>query len=185
MIFKRVDAVTDEVKLLSTTQGKDETDQVGFGSCASRLRGSGFCRGLAYQCFNDGGGVAAALQEAGYKAVIKTGDDGDPYIISSANGEEFTIDFYDCKDKHCSSIAFSSFYKEDPMWTAALTNEWNAEKRFLRIGVDSKGRLREYLDVSTVGKLTQANFADLIDWYKSMDGALAKFIADKREAVKK
>lgn len=130
-------------------------------------------------------GVATALQEAGYKAIIKQGDDGDPYILSAANGEEFSVEFYDCKDKHCTSIAFASFYKEDPLWTAALTNEWNATKRFLRIGVDSKGKLREYLDISTVGKMTQANFADYVSWYESMDAELGKFIAAKRDAAKK
>lgn len=127
--------------------------------------------------------VAAALQEAGYKAVIKTGDDGDPYISSAANGEEFTVDFYDCKDKHCTSISLSSWYKPDPLWTAALTNEWNAQKRFLRIGVDEKGKLREYIDISTVGKMTQANFADMINWYESMDAELARFIKEKRDAA--
>jgi len=127
--------------------------------------------------------VAAALQEAGYKAVIKTGDDGDPYITSAANGDEFTVDFYDCKDKHCTSISLSAWYKPDPLWTAALTNEWNTQKRFLRIGVDDKGKLREYIDISTVGKMTQANFADMINWYESMDAELARFIKEKRDAA--
>ena len=96
---------------------------------------------------------------------------------------EFTVDFYDCKDKHCTSISFSSWYKPDPLWTAALTNEWNAQKRFLRIGVDKEGKLREYIDISTIGKLTQANFADMVDWYESMDAELARFIKAKRDAA--
>ena len=129
--------------------------------------------------------VAASLQEAGYKALVKTGADGDPYILSSANGEDFTIEFYGCKDGHCSSLQFTSWYKAEPLWTPALTNEWNSDKRFLRIGIDNKGQLHEYLDLTVTGKLTQANFADWVDWYQVMDTSLNKFIAEKRAAAKK
>ena len=127
--------------------------------------------------------VAAALMTAGYKAELKT-DDGDPYILSAANGESFTIDFSDCKDKHCSSFQFDSYYQAEPLFTAAFANQWNLENRFLKVAVDEKGQLREYLYASGVGKLTQANFADLVDWYQTMDGALAKFVKEKREAAK-
>lgn len=65
-----------------------------------------------------------------------------------------------------------------------MANKWNIANRFLRIAVNDKGELHEYMDVTGVGKLTQANFADAVDWYQTMDGELAKFIDKAREAAK-
>lgn len=129
--------------------------------------------------------VAAALKEAGYKAELKTNDKGEPFITSAANGELFTIEFYGCSGAtNCGSFQFYGWYKKDPLWTADFANEWNAKKRFLKVAVDKDGDLSLYLDVTGAGKMTQAAFADWIDWYQVMDADLGKFIAEKREAAK-
>ena len=130
--------------------------------------------------------VAAALREAGYKAVVKANSKGEPFISSAANGAEFTIEFYGCTGvKDCGSYQFASWYKAEPLFTAAFANEWNSEKRFLKVAVDDKGNLNEYMDFTAIGKTTYANFADIVDWYQTMDASLGKFIAAKREAAKK
>lgn len=131
------------------------------------------------------GNVVTALQAAGYKAELKINKAGEPYILSGANGNSFTLEFYDCEGlKDCGSFQFASWQKKDPVFTAALTNEWNAKNRFLRIAVDSDGDLVEYLDATAVGGISQAQFADLVDWYSVMDGRLAKFVKEKRDEAK-
>lgn len=130
--------------------------------------------------------VAAALQEAGYKAVVKTNDNNEPYILSSANGSDFTIEFYNCKGLvDCTSYQFTSWYKAEPLFTLALANEWNAKKRFLKVAIDDKGNLDEYMDFTATGKTTYANFADIVDWYATMDAGLGKFLTEKRASAKK
>jgi hypothetical protein len=130
--------------------------------------------------------VAAALHEAGYKAEVKTNSKGEPYVLSAANGSDFTIEFYGCTGvKDCGSYQFSSWYKAEPLFTLALANEWNLKKRFLKLAVDADGNLDEYMDFTAVGKTTFANFADIVDWYSTMDSELAKFVSEKRAAAKK
>ena len=130
-------------------------------------------------------GVASLLREAGYKAEIKKGDDGDSFIASGANGGEFQIIFYGCKDdKGCNSFEFYSWYKKEPFFSVGMANEWNASKRFLKVAIDKDGDLAEYLYVSTLGNMTFDNFKDYVDWYSSMDASLTKFIAEKRSASK-
>ena len=130
-------------------------------------------------------GVASLLREAGYKAEIKKGDDGDIYIASGANGGEFQILFYGCKEgKGCDSFEFYSWYKKEPFFSAGMANEWNASKRFLKVAIDKDGDLAEYLYVSAIGNMTFENFKDYVDWYSSMDGSLTKFIDEKRSAAK-
>eukprot|EP01035_Chromulina_nebulosa_P028565 gene28565-37736_t len=130
--------------------------------------------------------VAAALRDAGYKGEVKTNSKGEPYVLSGANGSEFTIEFYGCTGvKDCGSYQFSSWYKAEPLFTVALANEWNLKKRFLKLAVDADGNLNEYMDFTAVGKTTFANFADIIDWYSTMDSELAKFVSEKRAAAKK
>ena len=131
------------------------------------------------------GNVVTALQAAGYRAELKINKQGEPYILSGVNGSSFTVEFYGCDGlKDCGSFQFASWYKKDPLYTPALTNEWNATKRFLKVGVDSDGDLREFLDATAIGGMTQAQFADLVDWYAQMDSDFAKFVETKRAAAK-
>ena len=129
--------------------------------------------------------VADALREAGYKAELKANAKGEPYIESSANGSSFTIEFYNCTGVvDCTSYQFASWYKADPLFTPAFANEWNVAKRFLKIAVDKDGNLNEYMDFTATGKTTYANFADIVDWYQTMDASLAKFIDEHKSAAK-
>jgi hypothetical protein len=126
--------------------------------------------------------VAKALQDAGYKAELAKSKTGDPYIKSAANGAEFTVEFYDCElASGCGSMQFYSWYKKQPWLTPEFANRWNTSKRFLKVDIDSDGDLSMHLDVTTVGKLTKANLADVIDWWSVMSDDLAKFI-DKEDA---
>ncbi|WP_066650915.1 MULTISPECIES: YbjN domain-containing protein [Sphingomonas] len=128
--------------------------------------------------------VQVAVQEAGYKAELKKNDDGSLYILSAANGEGFTIDLTDCKALKCDGLSFQAYYKPEPIFTPAFANQWNQEKRFLKVSINSRGELRLWFDVSTRGKLTKTNFADLIDWYVTMDNELAKFVQQARGDTK-
>lgn len=129
--------------------------------------------------------VAGLVREAGYKAEIKTAEDGSKYILSASNGNEFQLYFYGCKDgSGCDSFEFYSWYKKEPFFTAELANEWNAKKRFLKIAVDKDGDLAEYIYVSAFGKMTYANFVDYIEWFTSMDSELGKFLREKQDAAK-
>ena len=129
--------------------------------------------------------VAGLLLQAGYKAEIKKGKTGSTYISSAANGNEFTLNFYNCKnDTGCDSFEFSSWYKKQPYFSAEMANEWNATKRFLKIAVDGDGDLVEYVYVSAIGRSTYKNFADYVDWFTQMDGSLATFLREKEDAAK-
>lgn len=129
--------------------------------------------------------VQAALQDAGYKATLKKNDDGSLYILSAANGAEFTIDLTDCKALKCNGLSFQSWYKAEPIFTVEFANKWNDTKRFLSVSINERGELREWMNVSTLGKLTKANFADVIDWYATMDGEVSKFVKEARDAAAK
>ncbi|MBB4839106.1 hypothetical protein HNP52_002175 [Sphingomonas kyeonggiensis] len=128
--------------------------------------------------------VVKLLQSEGYKAELKKHEDsGDPYIGSAANGSPFTIEFYDCSAaKGCTSMQFFSWYKKKPWYDVAMANRWNAKKRFLRIVIDKDGDLSTWMDVTTIGKVSYANFADTIDWWSSMTGDLFTFMDDEEKA---
>lgn len=128
--------------------------------------------------------LQAAVQGAGYKAELQKNDDGSFYILSAANGEPFTIDLTDCKALKCNGLSFQTFYKPEPYFNADLANKWNSQKRFLKVSVNEKGEFREWMDVTTFGKLTKENFSDVIDWFVSMDAELSKFVGEARDAAK-
>lgn len=128
--------------------------------------------------------VAQALRDGGYRGEVKTNKAGEPYVLSSANGSDFTVEFYACTGvKDCASYQFSSWYKAEPLFTPAFANDWNRQKRFLKIAVGTDGELNEYMDFTAIGKTTYDNFMDSVDWYKTMDASFGRFVDEKRKAA--
>lgn len=129
--------------------------------------------------------VAKALQEAGYKAELKVDPQGEPEIISAANGANFVVRFYGCTAAMaCGSLQFFNYHKKEPYFDAAMANDWNSRKRFLKVAIDSDGDLSFFMDVSTVGGMTVENFRDTVDWFAVMDADLDKFVREQREIAK-
>ncbi len=125
--------------------------------------------------------VADLLAETGFRADRLENRVGDPFVGSNSNGKPFSIQFYGCQQKRdCPSIQFYTWYKREAYFTAELANEWNAQKRFLRAGVDSEGDLAIYLDIAAQGGMTRANFRDTLAWFVLMEGEFRDFLASKR-----
>jgi hypothetical protein len=128
--------------------------------------------------------VVKLLQGEGYPAELKKHEDGGPFISSSANGSPFTIEFYDCNAaRGCTSMQFFSWYAKKPHYSTAMANRWNVAKRFLKVAIDKDGDLSTWMDIPTVGKVSQAHFADTVDWWKSMTRDLFVFLSDEEKAA--
>ncbi len=131
------------------------------------------------------GNVVSALQAAGYKAQLKLNKAGEPFIESATNGEPFTVDFYECDGlKDCKSLQLWSWYKKEPVLTPEVANEWNAKRRFMKVWIDSDGDMRQSIDATVVGGMTQAQFAEIVQWYTDLDGMFSAFLKEKRDAAK-
>ncbi len=83
--------------------------------------------------------VQSWLQDAGYKAEMKTAKNGDRYLSSAAEGTNFTLDMYDCKDGRCASAQFEASFDLSNGTTASKMNEWNTSKRYMRAVIDDEG----------------------------------------------
>jgi len=132
------------------------------GKCGANL----VCAG-APQTIVDG------LLAAGYKAKLTKDSVGDPKIESAANGYDFSVYFYGCKQGgNCTSIQFQIGFADDGKNTLELANTWNRDKRFIKMAVAKDDGLSVSYDVTTLGGLTPENFADVIDWWAVMLGEL-------------
>jgi hypothetical protein len=126
-------------------------------------------------CASDPATVKAALEKAGLKVTQSTDDGGDP-MLSANNGYDFDVYFYDCVDhKQCDALRFEIIFAKDPTNTNDLANKWNSSKRFIQMSVTPEGKLRAAYDLSTIGGITPANFADVMDWWQTMSNELDKF----------
>ena len=82
--------------------------------------------------------VASWLQNEGYKAEIQKSSDGSESILSSADGQDFHVDMYGCKDQRCDSLEFSEGFDTKGSFSAGKTNEWNRDHRWTRAYVDKE-----------------------------------------------
>jgi hypothetical protein len=132
--------------------------------------------GKALVCANAPETVVKAVQDAGFRALLKQDATGDPLITSAASGYDFEIFFYECEEgKNCASLQFSTSFADDGKNTAELANLWNRQKRFSQMAVGENGSLVLTYDVTTFGGLNERNFADVVDWWQTMLGALNAF----------
>ncbi|MBO9517409.1 MAG: YbjN domain-containing protein [Porphyrobacter sp.] len=117
----------------------------------------------------DPASVVSALQKGGYKAQLTTDSSGDPFIHSATNGSDFEIFFYGCTDnRDCRTIQFHSGY-QDPAMTLQSMNSWNAEHRFGRAYLDSKGVARIEMDIDLDdGGISQELFEDNVEFWTSV-----------------
>ena len=100
--------------------------------------------------------IAEKVRELGYRSIQKTGSDGDPYVISSANGDNFIIFFDGCKDgKNCEWIQFYAsfeFDKKDYAKVRQITDEWSGSGNFSSTNISGeKISLNYYLVMAEEG----------------------------------
>ena len=76
------------------------------------------------------------LHDAGYKAEIQPSSEGRPNIRSAAEGTEFHIYQYDCKQDVCGSLQFSVGFDTKGAFKSHDMNEWNRKNRWVRAFTD-------------------------------------------------
>ncbi len=126
----------------------------------------------------DPAGIAAVVQDMGYRASIETDGEGDPIIHSSAAGVNFSIVFYDCtENRDCESIQFSAGFDLSTPTTAATMNEWNRQKRYASAWIDDEGDPYLQYDVTMGGGgLSVDNFKTALDLWEDLLGDFQKHI---------
>lgn len=144
---------------------------------AAQGKDAGSPCGAGMVCAADPATVAAALMDAGYRAKLDKMDNGAPMISSAAAGYNYDLFFSGCTDnKECKSLTFSvTFSDDDKANSAELANEWNAGYRFSTMALNKDRTLTVTYDVTTVGGLNKANFADVIEWWSIILGDLRVF----------
>lgn len=125
--------------------------------------------------------VADALRANGYQAQVGRNETtGNPTVKSAAAGYDYTIYFFGCEGgRNCNSLTFATIFENDGTNTPELANKWNKDNRFSQMAVNDDGSLAFTYDVTTVGGLNQANFADVVDWWQTMLGLVGKFFREQ------
>ena len=107
------------------------------------------------------------LQDLGYRAMLTTDSSGDPLILSSADGSDFSIFFYGCTNgQSCKAIQFSKGYDMDQGMSLEQVNTWNRDYRFGKVYLDDEADPFIEMDVNLdFGGVARENFADTFDWW--------------------
>ncbi|MGB8812966.1 MAG: YbjN domain-containing protein [Paracoccaceae bacterium] len=109
--------------------------------------------------------IAELMKTFGYRAELTADDQGDPKIKSSAGGANFSVYFYGCtKNKDCTSIQFSAGFDLSDGTTMDVVNDWNANKRYGKVYLDSEKDPYIELDVNLdLGGVTEENLRDTLE----------------------
>lgn len=126
--------------------------------------------------------VFEGLQRAGITAEMDVDGEGDPMIVGESDGLNFGVYFYGCEDHAgCDSLQFLASFTDAGATGPSLANAWNDEHRFSQLSLDSDGNLNLRYDVTTIGGLNQANFAEVVDWWTVVLGNVANYIDENAQ----
>jgi hypothetical protein len=121
--------------------------------------------------------LVAIIQDLGFQAKLETDNVGDPVILSSSNGVDFRIYFYECKNnKRCKSLHFSVGYDLASGSSLDAVQQWNADKRFASAYLDDESDPFLQMDINTEGGITQQNFEHSFGLWQSLKGEFEQFI---------
>jgi len=121
--------------------------------------------------------IAQKLTDLGYRAKMDTDGAGDPMIRSAASGANFSVFFYGCTDgADCTAVQFQAGFDLADASTAAKMNEWNKTHRFGTAYIDDEGDPMLQMDVTLDGGVSEANFADVVDWWEIVLGEFQDYI---------
>jgi hypothetical protein len=108
--------------------------------------------------------VAKVLQDKGYKAVVKTDEDGDPEVESAADGTDFVIFFYGCNHgPRCPSITFQTHFDTTHPTSVDDVNTWNMNKRFMKAWLNTDKTLYGEMDVDVSHGFLTEGLAEYVD----------------------
>lgn len=146
----------------------------------------GWSEGGAAQTFTDSmmvvasepDGVARALQQLGYRAVVSRQSDGDPMIETAMSGYNVKLFFMNCKNNRaCEDVQFFVGVATERKLSLAQVNAFNADKRFIRLYLDGDRDPLMELDLSMIGPgVSFAVFRDTLNVFEAQVGNLAKLI---------
>ncbi|ARS25910.1 YbjN domain-containing protein [Sphingomonas sp. KC8] len=125
-------------------------------------------------------GFVRILQDAGYRARLKTHDDGSRFIESAAGGTNFSINFNDCEgESGCTSLRFLAWWTRPASMDLTAINGWNNGYRFARATIDGDDDLVLDYYITLVGGVPAANFLDSFDWWATLLADFDKYMDEK------
>jgi hypothetical protein len=84
--------------------------------------------------------VLTFMKGAGFEAAITKDNDGDRYVTTKKDGINFEVDVYDCdKAGRCRAVQFVASFELKAKLAADKVNEWNRDKRYVRIYLGKDG----------------------------------------------
>ncbi|WP_178133883.1 YbjN domain-containing protein [Vineibacter terrae] len=114
--------------------------------------------------------LARLLQQWGYRAEVKTDQQGEPEIVSAVEGLTFVIFFYDCNKSakgKCLSYQFWAGFRDlNPPVTLEKLNDWNEKQRWTMCSTDGQGRVRVKMSVNPRGTDLEQNFKNWFNWWQ-------------------
>ena len=120
----------------------------------------------------DPDGLITTIQDLGYRAKLDSDGAGDPMILSSVGGTDFSIYFYGCKGANvaCKSLLYKVGYDLSDGTTLEVINNWNETSLFGRAYMDDENDPWLELSVNMDGGVSQMNFEDTFDWWEVIVG---------------
>lgn len=121
--------------------------------------------------------VVQLVQDAGFRAQLKTLDDGHKFIESSANGMKFQIHFYGCTAENtgCELLVFTAGFDFAEAQDEEIVSDWNFT-RFTKAYLDKEGDPYIQLPVNILYGVTHDNFKDTLVWFTNEMGSFMDHI---------
>ncbi|WP_347266687.1 YbjN domain-containing protein [Paracoccus sp. (in: a-proteobacteria)] len=128
------------------------------------------------QVRGDAAVIVELMQDFGLPATLETDTEGDPMIDSRIDGTHFSVYFYQC-DPICASVQLSAGFDLARPLPLERVNEWNRDRRFGKVFVDSSGDPFIEMDIGLADDgVGRKNFDDALETWRVLLSEFRDFI---------
>ena len=121
--------------------------------------------------------IAALIEDNGFPAEITVDGVGDPMIMTSANGYDFQIYFYDCiENADCQALQFGAYFDMVDGMSLTRAQDFNKERRWVKVYLNDENDPIVEMDYNLRGGVTAENFNDTLEWWRITMGEFVTYI---------
>ena len=121
--------------------------------------------------------IAALIEDNGFPAEITVDGVGDPMILTSANGYDFQIYFYDCiENADCQALQFGAYFDMVDGMSLTRAQDFNKERRWVKVYLNDENDPIVEMDYNLRGGVTAENFNDTLEWWRITMGEFVTYI---------
>ncbi|HEX2137596.1 MAG TPA: YbjN domain-containing protein [Microvirga sp.] len=128
--------------------------------------------------------AANLIRDIGYRAeVISPVSETIHRVRTRIGGREAHVLLYSCKPDKCLSMQIRTTYAKTDGYDLTVANDWNYNKRFLKVYLDDEENINADMDIMVLGGITAETLKEYLNVFEDLTREIHTHFQSSRKAA--